>query len=372
METNAYGAEFGRNSGGQIHVDHQVGRATSCTAARTSSTATTRSTRATSSTPATSRTSRATSSAPRVGGPIRKDRTFFFVGSKALRERLGRTISTVVPDDDARARAAPGPAQPGRAAHGPRRARRCGRTSTPYPLPNGASLGGGLAAYSFPFDQTLDQDYFQARARPQLRRGRTSSSCATPTTTPSSSCPPTSRSSRATFLSREPVRDRASTATCSSRRTLHTARARLRAAPASARTSRPNLRLAAGPVRARPAARGRHRHRRHPALRARSRSATSRSRQNVLGAEYGIVHTRGPPPASRRAPWPSATSTTCPTRPSASASTPSPNLEAFLRNRAACASSASRPRRTSTATGASRCSAGYLQDEFRVDAPPDA
>ena len=32
-----------------------------------------------------------------------------------------------------------------------------------FPLPNGANLGGGLAAYTFPFTQTIDEDYFQVR-----------------------------------------------------------------------------------------------------------------------------------------------------------------------------------------------------------------
>ena len=75
---------------------------TVCPAAPSSSTATTRSTRTTSSTSAASPTSTATSSAARVGGPIATDRAFFFLGYEALIERLGRTISTVVPDDNAR------------------------------------------------------------------------------------------------------------------------------------------------------------------------------------------------------------------------------------------------------------------------------
>ena len=32
-----------------------------------------------------------------------------------------------------------------------------------FPLPNGANLGGGLAAFSFPFTQEVGQDFFQAR-----------------------------------------------------------------------------------------------------------------------------------------------------------------------------------------------------------------
>ena len=95
-----------------------------------------------------------------VGGPLRKDETFFFVGYEGLREDLGRTISTVVPNVAARNGVLPLPGG--------------GTITVPvssavrpyldaYPLPNGAELGGGLAAYSFPFGQAVDQDYFQAR-----------------------------------------------------------------------------------------------------------------------------------------------------------------------------------------------------------------
>ncbi|HVG20990.1 MAG TPA: carboxypeptidase-like regulatory domain-containing protein, partial [Blastocatellia bacterium] len=48
-----------------------------------------------------------------VGGPIRRDRMFFFFGYESLRERLGRTISTVVPDENARRGLLPDPANPG-------------------------------------------------------------------------------------------------------------------------------------------------------------------------------------------------------------------------------------------------------------------
>src|SRR5262245_13568092 len=37
-----------------------------------------------------------------VGGPIRTDKTFFFLGYEALRERLGKTLNSAVPDANAR------------------------------------------------------------------------------------------------------------------------------------------------------------------------------------------------------------------------------------------------------------------------------
>jgi hypothetical protein len=97
-----------------------------------------------------------------LGGPIRKDKTFFFLGYEGLRENLGKNVSTVVPDANARQGLLP-------TSGNPSVLRNVGVAPAvkPYldafPLPNGASLGGGLAEYRFPFDQTVDQNFIQAR-----------------------------------------------------------------------------------------------------------------------------------------------------------------------------------------------------------------
>ena len=90
-----------------------------------------------------------------VGGPIAKDRLFYFVGYEALRENLGKTISSFVPDDDARRGILPdGPVTIADAVR-------------PYlnaiPAPNGPLIGSGLATHTFNFEQTVDQDYLLAR-----------------------------------------------------------------------------------------------------------------------------------------------------------------------------------------------------------------
>ena len=90
-----------------------------------------------------------------LGGPIKTDRTFFFGSYEGLRERLGRTIGTFVPDANARLGILPTgtvTVNPGIKPY-----------LDLYPLPNGPSIGGGIANYYFGFRQTLDQDFASGR-----------------------------------------------------------------------------------------------------------------------------------------------------------------------------------------------------------------
>jgi len=91
-----------------------------------------------------------------AGGPVRRDRTFFFGVYEALIERLGITGVTAVPDDNARVGILPtGPV----ALH----------PAIPqyldvlFPRANGASLGGGAAEYLFSGTQPADEHFYQGR-----------------------------------------------------------------------------------------------------------------------------------------------------------------------------------------------------------------
>lgn len=169
VETNAYSAEFGRNSGGQVNALTKSGtnalhgsgyylhRNDNLDARNFFD-------------PAKRPEFKRNQYGGSLGGPIRRDRAFFFFGYEALRERLGRTINSVVPDAAARRGVLPDPAN-------------AAQTITvavnpavrpyldEYPLPNGASRGQGLGLYGFTFGQKLRQDYGQARYDQNLGNG---------------------------------------------------------------------------------------------------------------------------------------------------------------------------------------------------------
>jgi hypothetical protein len=154
VEVNAYSAEFGRNSGGQINALTKSGtnelhgslyefhRNDNFDARNFFD-------------PSRKPDFKRNQFGATLGGPARKDQSFFFFGYEALRERLGRTIATLVPDLNARRGVLPAETVTVNAAVRP--------YLEEFPLPNGSNIGGGLAAYYFGFNQRLTQDYVQAR-----------------------------------------------------------------------------------------------------------------------------------------------------------------------------------------------------------------
>lgn len=154
VEANSYGAEFGRNSGGQINVVSKSGTNDyhgSLYWFHRNDNLDARNFFDRLRKPEFKRNQFGGS----IGGPIKKDKTFFFVGYESLRENLGQTISTVVPDLAARSGIIPGDDV----------------TVNPnvrpyldeYPLPNGGNLGGGLAEFNFGFNRKIDQHFTQGR-----------------------------------------------------------------------------------------------------------------------------------------------------------------------------------------------------------------
>jgi hypothetical protein len=154
VEANAYGAEFGRNAGGQVNVVSKSGANDyhgSLYLFHRNDNLDARNFFDRLKKPEFKRNQYGGS----VGGRIKRDRTFFFVGYESLRENLGQTISTVVPDLAARSGNIPGGAV----------------TVSPfvrpyldeYPLPNGGSLGGGLAEYNFGFNRKVTEHFTQGR-----------------------------------------------------------------------------------------------------------------------------------------------------------------------------------------------------------------
>lgn len=169
VETNAYSAEYGRNSGGQVNVITKSGTNTfqgALSLFHRNDAFDARNFFDTDEKPDFWRYQHAVT----LGGPIRTDRVFFFAGYEGLRERLGRTLSTVVPDEQARLGFIPDPANPGQVQFvGVHPAVQ--PFVDEFPRPNGPVLGGGLATHTFPFSQRLRQDFVQGRIDVNLRPG---------------------------------------------------------------------------------------------------------------------------------------------------------------------------------------------------------
>jgi hypothetical protein len=163
VEANAYSAEFGRNSGGQINVLTKSGTnqfSGSVYEFHRNDALDARNYFDAGGKP----DLRRNQFGGTIGGPIATDRAFFFFGYEGLIERLGRTISTVVPDDNARLGILPAGTIGVDAAVAP--------YLDEYPRANGPALGQGLAVYNFPFNQTVDEHFVQGRLDYNLSAGR--------------------------------------------------------------------------------------------------------------------------------------------------------------------------------------------------------
>jgi hypothetical protein len=86
-----------------------------------------------------------------LGGPIVRDRTFFFAGGEWLRDRLSVNQVLNVPSDAARAGAL-GEINPAIAPY-----------LSLYPVANGPELGGGVARFTYVARQPTDERFLQGR-----------------------------------------------------------------------------------------------------------------------------------------------------------------------------------------------------------------
>ena len=88
-----------------------------------------------------------------VGGPIRRNKIFFFGGYERLQEDLGMTVITSVPTAAARLGAVNPVVRP---------------YLDLYPLPNGRDLGPGIGQYSYEFTRPTRENFLQGRIDVEL------------------------------------------------------------------------------------------------------------------------------------------------------------------------------------------------------------
>jgi hypothetical protein len=90
-----------------------------------------------------------------LGGPIKKNKSFFFGNYEGYRQRLQTTSVALVPDENARKGILPDETVTVSPAVVP--------FLSWWPLPNGPNLGGGVAESFFANNQPVNQDYFSGR-----------------------------------------------------------------------------------------------------------------------------------------------------------------------------------------------------------------
>jgi len=174
VETNAYSAEYGRNFGGQINAVSKSGTNAfhgSLYEFHRNDNLDARNFFDGARKPEFRRNQFGGS----FGGPLRRDKLFFFGGYESLRENLGRTLLTATPDLDARegfvtrCNITPPAGRPCPAGNIDRIHVGVNPVIRPfldaYPLPNTGSprVTGNLAAYVFGFDQQIRQHFLQGR-----------------------------------------------------------------------------------------------------------------------------------------------------------------------------------------------------------------
>ena len=209
VEANAYSAEFGRNSGGQINVLTKSGTnrfAGSAFEFHRNEALDARNFFDVGGKPDFHRNQFGGT----LGGPIAPTRLFFFFGYEALSERLGRTISHGRPR---RQRAPRHPAERAPSTIDPAAWRRISRSSRAR---TGRRSARGSPSSTFPFNQKLDEHFVQGRVDYNLDQPEPVLRALHDRRHRASSCRPTIRSSRASS-SRGTSSSPANTATCFSR-----------------------------------------------------------------------------------------------------------------------------------------------------------